>query len=65
MSKQNSIILFKTIFDLFPDAIVILKKKDFKIVNSNIEFQNLFKISNESLVGHNLKDILSERKFFF
>lgn len=65
MSKQNSIILFKTIFDFFPDAIVIVKKKDFKIVNSNIEFQNLFKISNESLVGRNLKDILSERKIFF
>ena len=65
MSDKNSIVLFKAIFDFFPDPIVVADKTNYKIKTTNIEFQNLYRKSNKFLIKKNLKDILLDCKLLF
>ena len=60
MSENPSSFLFKTIFELLPQPIFLLKKKNLKIEYCNFETQNLLGKSNESLKGVSLEDIFAE-----
>ena len=60
MSEINSSTLFKTIFELLPQPIFLLKKKNLKIEYCNLETQNLLGKSNEFLKGKELEDILTK-----
>ena len=57
MSEITSSQLFKTIFELLPQPIFILKKKNLKIEYCNLETQNLLGKSNELLEGKELEDV--------
>ena len=65
MSDNPPIVLFKAIFDSFPDPMVVVDKMNYKIKTTNIEFQNLYRKSNKFLINKNLKDILFDCKFLF
>ena len=60
MSEITSSLLFKTVFELLPQPIFLLKKKNLKIEYCNLETQNLFGKSNDSLEGKVLKDIFTK-----
>ena len=60
MSEINSSPLFKTIFELLPQPIFLLKKKNLKIEYCNLETQNLLGKSNELLEGKELKDVFAK-----
>ena len=60
MSEITSLKLFKTIFELLPQPIFLLKKKNLKIVYCNVETQNLLGQSNELLEGKELKNIFTK-----
>ena len=60
MSEITSTQLFKTIFELLPQPIFILKKKNLKIEHCNLEAQNLLGKSNDLLVGRELKDVFAK-----
>ena len=60
MSENPSSFLFRTIFELLPQPIFLLNKKNLKIEYCNFETQNLLGKSNESLKGIFLKDIFAE-----
>ena len=60
MSENPSLFLFKTIFELFPQPIFLLNKKNLRIEYCNFETQNLLGKSNESLKGVFLKDIFAD-----
>jgi len=60
MSEITSLKLFKTIFELLPQPIFLLKKKNLKIVCCNLETQNLLGQSNELLEGKELDDIFTK-----
>ncbi len=60
MSEITSSQLFKTIFELLPQPIFLLKKKNLKIEYCNLETQNLLGKSNELLEGKKLEDIFSK-----
>ena len=60
MSENTSSFLFKTIFDLLPQPIFLLKKKKLKIEYCNLEIQNLLGKSNDSLKGKFLEDIFAK-----
>ena len=60
MSEITSSQLFKTIFELLPQPIFILKKKNLKIEHCNLEAQNLLGKSNDLLVGRELKDVFAK-----
>ena len=60
MSDYASSFLFKTIFELLPQPIFLLKKKKLKIEYCNIETQNLLGKSNEMLEGKELEDIFAK-----
>ena len=60
MPDSPSSFLFKKIFELLPQPIFLLKKKNLKIVYCNLETQTLLGKSNESLTGIFLKDILEK-----
>ena len=62
MLNKKTLVFFKTIFDLLPDPTIIVNKDNYKIKYCNIEFQNLFKKSNEYLSGKVL-DELFEKDF--
>ena len=57
MSEITSSQLFKTIFELLPQPIFLLKKEKLKIEYCNLETQNLLGKSNELLEGKELGDI--------
>ncbi len=60
MSENPPSFLFKTIFELLPQPIFLLNKKNLKIEYCNFETQNLLGKSNESLKGIFFKDIFDE-----
>ena len=60
MSEITSSQLFKTIFELLPQPIFLLKKKNLKIEYCNLEAQNLLGKSNDLLVGRELKDVFAK-----
>ena len=60
MNENPSSFLFKTIFDLLPQPIILLKKNKLKIEYCNLEIQNLLGKSNESLKGNLLEDIFTK-----
>ena len=60
MSEITSLQLFKTIFELLPQPILLLKKKNLKIEYCNIETQNLLGKSNDFLEGKELEDIFTK-----
>ena len=60
MSEITSLKIFKTIFELLPQPILLLKKKKLKIVYCNLETQNLLGQSNELLEGKELEDIFTK-----
>ncbi len=60
MSEITSLQLFKTIFELLPQPILLLKKKKLKIEYCNIETQNLLGKSNDFLEGKELEDIFTK-----
>ena len=60
MSENPSSFLFKTIFDLLPQPICLLKKKKLKIEYCNLETQNLLGKSNELLEGKELEYIFQK-----
>ena len=60
MSEITSSQLFKTIFELLPQPIFLLKKKNLKIEYCNLETQNLLGKSNEFLEGKELEDIFTK-----
>ena len=60
MSEITSSQLFKTIFELLPQPIFLLKKNNLKIEYCNLETQNLLGKSNEFLVDRELKDIFTK-----
>ena len=60
MSEITSTKLFKTIFELLPQPIFLLKKKNLKIEYCNLETQNLLGKSNELLEGQKLEDIFAK-----
>ena len=60
MSEITSLPIFKTIFELLPQPILLLKKKNLKIEYCNLETQNLLEKSNEFLVGKELEDIFAK-----
>ena len=60
MSEITSSLLFKTVFELLPEPIFLLKKKNLKIEYCNLETQNLFGKSNDSLEGKVLKYIFTK-----
>ena len=60
MSEITSSQLFKTIFELLPQPIFLLKKKNLKIEYCNIETQNLLEKSNDFLKGKELEDIFTK-----
>ena len=60
MSEITSSKLFKTIFDLLPQPIFLLKKKNLKIEYCNLETQNLLGKSNKFLEGKELEDIFAK-----
>ena len=60
MSENPSLFLFKTIFELFPQPIFLLNKKNLRIEYCNFETQNLLGKSNESLKGNFLEDIFAK-----
>jgi len=59
MSEITSTKLFKTIFELLPQPIFLLKKKNLNIEYCNLETQNLLGKSNELLEGKKLEDIFA------
>ena len=60
MSEITSSQLFKTIFELLPQPIFLLKKNRLKIEYCNFETQNLLGKSNELLEGKELKDVFAK-----
>ena len=60
MSEITSSQLFKTIFELLPQPIFLLKKKTLKIEYCNLETQNLLEKSNEFLEGKELEDVFEK-----
>ena len=60
MSEITSSQLFKTIFELLPQPIFLLKKEKLKIEYCNLETQNLLGKSNELLEGKELGDIFEK-----
>ena len=60
MSESSSQPLFLTIFELLPQPIFLLKKKNLKIEHCNLETQNLFGKSSESLEGTVLEDVFDK-----
>ena len=60
MSDYASSLLYKTIFELLPQPILLLKKKNLKIEFCNFETQNLLGKSNESLKGIFLENVFTE-----
>ena len=60
MSESSSQPLFLTIFELLPQPIFLLKKKNLKIEHCNLETQNLFGNSCESLEGTVLDDVFDK-----
>ena len=60
MSDCSYSFIFQTIFELLPQPIFLLKKKNLKIEFCNFETQNLLGKSNESLKGILLEDIFTE-----
>ena len=60
MSEITSSQLFKTIFELLPQPIFLLKKKNLKIEYCNLETQNLLGKSNKLLEGKDLEDIFEK-----
>ena len=60
MSDCSYSFIFQTIFELLPQPIFLLKKKNLKIEFCNFETQNLLGKSNESLKGIFLEDIFTE-----
>ncbi len=60
MSDCSYPFIFQTIFELLPQPIFLLKKKNLKIEFCNFETQNLLGKSNESLKGILLEDIFTE-----
>ena len=60
MSEITSSQLFKIIFELLPQPIFLLKKKNLKIEFCNFETQSLLGKSNESLKGIFLEDVFTE-----
>ena len=57
MSEITSLQLFKTIFELLPQPIFLLKKTSLKIEYCNLETQNLLGKSNEFLEGKELEEV--------
>ena len=57
MAQSIPLLYFKTIFELSPQPIFFLEKKNLTIEYCNVETQNLLGKSNESLVGKVLEDI--------
>ena len=60
MSDCSYSFIFQTIFELLPQPIFLLKKKNLRIEFCNFETQNLLGKSNESLKGILLEDIFTE-----
>ncbi len=60
MSNKLPLVFFKTIFDLFPEPILILDKNALEIKLCNLEAQNIFQKSNDYLVGKKLNKILEK-----
>ena len=60
MSEITSSQLFKTIFELLPQPIFLLKKNRLKIEYCNFETQNLLGKSNELLEGIELEDVFEK-----
>ncbi len=60
MSEITSLQLFKIIFELLPQPIFLLKKKNLKIEFCNLETQNLLGKSNELLEGKELEYIFEK-----
>ncbi len=65
MSKKTDKIPFNVIFEIFPDPILILDKKELKVVTCNQETQNLLKKSNEYLLGKKINQIFITEHYFF
>ncbi len=60
MSEHHSLLLFKTICELLPQPILLIKKKKLKIEYCNLETQNLLEKSNKSLEGKVLEEIFEK-----
>ena len=60
MSKSNSSRLIETVFELLPQPIFLLKKKNLQIKYCNLESQNLLGKSSKSLEGKMLQNIFKE-----
>lgn len=61
MSKDDTIVNFKSIFDLFPDAIFIINKENLKIEFCNFESQNLLSKSDHQIKGTDISQIFSKQ----